>query len=351
MSRPAFAAPYSYELPLERIAQRPVHPYDAARMLVVNRESDLLSDSLFKSLPDYLSGSDTLVFNDSRVMPARIFGELVASGAGIEILLLEELDDNTWHCLARPLKKLRPGVQVLLQAGVIATALERRKQGILLQFEKTEEQQDGRSLRDILYDQGCMPIPPYIRSGAGDAEDVTDYQSLFAERDGSIAAPTASLHFTPELLKFCRDVGCAVETLTLHVGSASFQPLWSAESDVNISPPGSERYLFDAGLISTLQDRRAAGGRIIAVGTTVVRALESMVQSSGAGEESTDLFIYPGYNFQIVDALITNFHQPRTTHLLLVQAFIGGDLLERSYKHALKTDYRFLSYGDGMLLV
>jgi S-adenosylmethionine:tRNA ribosyltransferase-isomerase len=195
-----------------------------------------------------------------------------------------------------------------------------------------------------------MPIPPYIRNGRGDEQDRVDYQSIFAEHPGSVAAPTASLHFTTELVdSLVNQVGCRVDRLTLHVGTASFQPIMVNEV---LRPPGEERFVVAESLIEKLLETKAQGGRVIAVGTTVVRALESAVRSSDLGSmQGTQLFIQPGFQFQMVDALITNFHQPRTTHLLLVEALLGSEGIESTYRAALAHEYRFLSYGDGMLIV
>lgn len=346
-------APFCYELPAERIAQRPVEPYDQAKMLVVQRSHARLEESRFGSIASYLKPADVLVFNNTKVLPARLFGCFAEGGGEVEILLLECRSESAWVCLGRPLKRFKEGRILEFANGLRAQVSERiSSHHVLLDFSAPR----GRSLKEEMRKAGVMPIPPYIRRGLGDAKDLHDYQTFFAQHEGSVAAPTASLHFTPELVDKIRALGCAIEFVTLHLGTASFLPLWNEGEESEKAPahPAEERGFFDADLIGRLQAARARGGRVVAVGTSVVRILETIARSDcsapGVRDLKCDLFIEPGFEFRLVDCLVTNFHQPRTTHLLLVQAFMGKNLLDASYAYALQHDFRFLSYGDGMLV-
>ena len=344
-------APFFYDLPEDRIAQRPVRPYDSARLLVVQRKDGKICESLFSDLGVYLRAEDLLVFNDSKVIPARLVGRL-ESGGEVEVLLHRRLAGEKWRCLGQPLKKFTAGRLILFASGLCAR-VGRRVSEYEVELEFAPCGSPQADTRRLLEEAGTMPVPPYIRKGRGDEKDRLDYQSMFARVDGSVAAPTASLHFTPALMQRLELSGVQSASLTLHVGAASFLPLWH-EHDTEPRKPGEERYVYQSAVLDAVQRTRSRGGRVVAVGTTVVRALESMARVSAAADGaalSTELFITPGHRFLSLDAVITNFHQPRTTHLLLVQAFLGGELLERSYQHALAHEFRFLSYGDGMLLL
>lgn len=341
--------PYDFVLPPERIAQRPVRPYHAAKLLVYLRGA--LAEGTFLDLPRYLEPEDLFIFNDSRVIPARLFGNLPTGGA-VEILLLERRGAEEWLCLGKPLKKLKEGAAIEFPQGLCAEVVERPEaQRVILRFYAGDS---ATSVPELVRRVGVMPVPPYIRGGRGDAADVEDYQTSFAKVEGSVAAPTASLHFTPELLEKIGAVGCRIEYVTLHVGAPSFTAVWNDEAgSPEFLPPGSELYRMSRGALDAVAACRARGGRVIGVGTTVVRALESMARNDGGrdGEwHPTSLFIRPGFEFKTIDRLVTNFHQPRSTHLLLVEAFIGGAALDQIYTHALAGGYRFFSYGDGMLL-
>ncbi len=337
---------YTYDLPKERIAQRPCHPADHAKMLVVNRATGEIHDRFFYDLPRYLSSQDRLVFNDTRVIPARLFGTLESSGqAAVELLLIEKITDARWVCIGRPLKKIRAKGRVrfgnTLWADVIPeeSSLER----VTVEFHTSE----ATHISMAIAAHGCMPIPPYIRGGKGDELDEVDYQTIFAKNPGSVAAPTASLHFNEGLMaRLAEEVRCDVSRITLHVGTASFLPVLD---NGTLRPPGSERFIVTDAVTREISETKDSAGRVIAVGTTVVRALESSAQMPHA--EATELFIAPGYRFRIVDSVITNFHQPGTTHLLLVEALLGRELLRKVYEHALANEYRFLSYGDGMFIL
>lgn len=337
---------YSYDLPKERIAQRPCHPADHAKMLVVNRGTGEIHDRFFCDLPEYLSGRDRLVFNDTRVIPARLFGTLDSSGhAAVELLLIEKITDAKWVCIGRPLKKIRAKGRVRFGETLWAEVIpeESTVDRVTMEFHTSE----ATHISMAIAAHGCMPIPPYIRGGRGDELDETDYQTIFAKNPGSVAAPTASLHFNDALMgRLSNEVRCDVSRITLHVGTASFLPVLD---NGKLRPPGSERFHVTEETSRELAGTKDSGGRVIAVGTTVVRALESSAQESHA--DATELFITPGYRFRLVDSVITNFHQPGTTHLLLVEALLGRELLAKVYEHALANDYRFLSYGDGMFIV
>lgn len=343
------AAPYSYELPDGRIAQRPAHPPESAKMLVISRSSGTLEHRTFAEIGEFLKPGDLLVFNDTKVIPARLFGKLDGpDGPDVEVVILEEVAQHEWSALGFPMRRIRAAERVFfserLSALVLPSANEDR---LLLRFIGASTDELGA----LLFNHGTMPIPPYIRDGRADDQDRIDYQSIFAVNPGSVAAPTASLHFTEDLISQLKSRNqCAIERITLHVGTASFQPIL-----VNgvLRKPGHERFVVPESVLSAIQKTKQAGGRVVAVGTTVVRALETAARRGAvAGAvELTDLFIEPGFEFKIVDALVTNFHQPRTTHLLLVEALLGAELLDRSYVAALKDNYRFLSYGDGMLIV
>ncbi len=376
--------PFSYDLPVERIAQRPVQPPDAARMLVVDKSSGHIEDSTFVDLVEYLHSGDLLIFNDTRVIPARFLGHFVEERrpasqhaetepkqrAEVEIFLLQEETDSVatsssaagpvWLCTGKPLRKFLPGRVVQFAERLRARVLERTSAtDVRIQFfdaENTDSPQNLEQVRSLLFGQGLMPIPPYIRHGLSDEQDKVDYQTIFAAQDGSIAAPTASLHFTSDLVARIRDKGVGVSFLTLHVGAASIRSVENSGATV----PESERMVVSHDLLERVRETKASGKRVIAVGTTVARALESalLIAESLPGkahggptdlETEADIFITPGFTFRGLDGLITNFHQPGTTHMLLVEALLGRELIRSVYEHALSHDYRFLSYGDGSL--
>jgi S-adenosylmethionine:tRNA ribosyltransferase-isomerase len=317
-------------------------------MLVVDRRNGSLRNERFSDISRFLLPTDRLVFNDTRVMPARFYPRLdTPEGHQVEIVLLREVADNEWIAIGYPMRRIRTATTLLFGEQLVARQLTSdTPDRIRLKFETPCREETFRLIDSL----GTMPIPPYIRKGKADDQDKIDYQSIFAEHIGSVAAPTASLHFSTNLIENIRtSVGCQIDTVTLHVGAASFQPIFV---NGELRPPGTEEFNVSATLIEGLQASRAAGGRVIAVGTTVIRALESAVrQEVDSRGTETSLFISPGFQFNIVDAVVTNFHQPSTTHLLLVESLLGKDLLTRSYEAALANEYRFLSYGDGMLIL
>lgn len=341
--------PYSYDLPKERIAQRPVHPPESARLMVVERSTGKITDSTFAALGEFLPVNSRLVFNDTMVIPARLFGTLSPTGAQIELLLVRRSSSSEcgkeviWSCLGRPLKRIRKAERIIF-SDELSAVVEESSQLESAQIRFTSHSE--RLVDEVLHAHGSMPIPPYIREGRGDEEDLTDYQTIFAERPGSVAAPTASLHFSKPLIENLKRGGVTTSFLTLHVGTASFQPVIV---NGEMKPPAAESLEIPKETQIEVRATREYGGKVIGVGTTVTRALETLSLGTTSGE--TDLFITPGYTFRTIDGIITNFHQPGTTHLLLVEAFLGRELLHEVYQHGLHNGYRFLSYGDGMILL
>lgn len=336
--------PFSYHLPVDRIAQRPWDPADEAKLLVVNRHSETVTVTQFTRLPDLLDPGDLLVLNDTRVIPARLFG--TSGDRSVEVLLLREIRDSQWEVLGRPMKLLRRGVEISFGENVQGRIEAEGEHSLRCTFST----RDNSSIKDALSQVGTMPIPPYIRGGKGDDRDRSDYQTIFARNEGSVAAPTASLHFTDRLLERCEARGIGRTFLTLHVGSASFLPVYRAGSE-EFRPPGSESFEVPPVTRELIRCTQAQGRRVIAVGTTVARALESIGRNPDASRGETDLFITPGFDWRVATNLVTNFHQPGTSHLLLVEALLGRKLLSQAYATALDEGFRFLSYGDGMIVV
>jgi S-adenosylmethionine:tRNA ribosyltransferase-isomerase len=334
---------YDYALPDELIAQVPIEPRDAARMLVVDRGSGAFEDRVFRDLPRYLRGGDLLVVNDTKVMPARIMAQR-GSGGRVEFLLLERQQHGTWTALARPARRLSSGESLRVlddsDAPTHARMVVVGRQGdeVLVRFE------DEQAIQRF----GRVPLPPYIRRSIENAER---YQTVYARHEGSAAAPTAGMHFTPALLDACRAAGAAIASITLHVGRDTFQPIRSDSPSEHVM----HSEWFNIPDPTLIREVKRAGGRIFAVGTTSVRALESAAEAILAGHAhvngSTRLFITPGHEFRIVDGMITNFHLPRTTLLLLVSAFASQETIRRAYGHAIEQRYRFYSFGDAMLIV
>lgn len=317
-------------------------------MLVYPRADGALFDSTFAQFPSLLRAGDLVVFNDSRVIPARLRGMVEARALDAELLLVASRGERIWRCLGRPMRKLTPGT--VMSCGALRAEVLGREgtDALLVRFDWDDAR---RSFEQMLEAVGRMPIPPYIRNGESDEQDRRDYQTIFARESGSIAAPTASLHFSQPVLRAITESGAAVCYLTLHVGVASILPL-----ERSGGRPSAERYRMSHALVEQIATVRARGGRVFGVGTTAVRALESMVRSAEQIDDGalieTDLFIAPGFEFRAIDAMVTNFHQPGTSHLLLVEAFLGArEAIARSYHHALERGYRFLSYGDGMCIL
>lgn len=359
-------AEFDYHLPPELIAQTPVEPRDASRLLVVHRRSGRLEHRIFREIGDYLQPGDLLVANDSRVIPARLFGRK-PTGGQVEILLLHPLPDGNWECLVRG-KGLRPGVVVTIEAAhqrqtaamqaviaVTATIVAETPTG-------GREIHFSRPVREWLEEAGQIPLPPYIHRPLNDPER---YQTVFSRVDGSVAAPTAGLHFTPELLRKLRQQGIGLAFVTLHIGLDTFQPVRTEH--IEDHPMHTEWASLSPEVARQINETTLAGGRIVAVGTTTVRTLEWAAtgaqgldpydsracpwQRVAAFSGPTNLFIRPGYRFRAVDVLITNFHLPRSTLLMLVSAFAGKELIDRAYQVAIRERYRFYSFGDAMLIL
>jgi len=335
---------FDFELPPERIALRPVRPRDAARMLVVRPGG--LEDRGVRDLPSLLRRGDVLVFNDTRVIPAQLEG--VRGRARIGATLHKRLDWRCWQAFVRNAKRLREGDAIDFGEGVSATAEERHPDGSwTLAFA------GGEPVEALLERAGRMPLPPYIAGKrVADADDRDDYQTIFAKRDGAVAAPTAALHFTPALTGALDAAGIGRETLTLHVGAGTFLPVKA--DDTAAHTMHAEWGRIDEATAARLNAAHASGGRIVAVGTTSLRLLESAADDGGTirpFEGDTAIFITPGYRFRAIDGLMTNFHLPRSTLFMLVSALMGLETMRAAYAHAIAQEYRFYSYGDASLLL
>ena len=338
-------AAFDFDLPPERIAQAPARPRDAARLLAVGAA---LADRLVRDLPELLAPGDILVSNDTCVIPAQLTARRGAARIGIT--LDRQLPDGSWHALARNARRLRPGDRLSFEGAADFTATLAARDpdgGVTLRFD-----QDGEAFAAALRTAGRLALPPYIaRPDGPSAADAEDYQTVFARRDGAVAAPTAGLHFTPRLLAALDTRGVRRVTITLHVGAGTFLPV--REAEVSAHRMHAEWGEIDAPTAAAINDARVSGGRVVAVGTTSLRLLETATAADRivrpfAGE--TDLFILPGYRFRAVDRLLTNFHLPRSTLFMLVAAFAGLARMRAAYRHAVEAGYRFYSYGDACLL-
>ncbi len=334
---------FYYELPQELIAQTPLERRDASRLLCLNRATGAWEHRHFTDIIEYLHPGDTLVVNNSRVLPARLLGAR-PTGGSVEVLLLRDRGEGVWECLTRPGRKTQPGQELIFGGGALtATVVDALDDGNkLVQFHY-----DGIFL-EILERLGKMPLPPYIREELGDQER---YQTVYSKISGSAAAPTAGLHFTNELLDKIRAMGVDVAEVTLHVGLGTFRPVKADE--ITDHHMHAELCMIDGPTARLLNDTRARGGRIICVGTTSCRTLESLADENGIFREAsawTDIFIYPGYRFRAMDALITNFHLPESTLVMLVSAFAGRETVLSAYRDAIRERYRFFSFGDAMFI-
>ncbi len=344
-------ADFDFDLPAERIAQRPAARRDQSRMLVLDRGTGALRHRRFSDLLELLHPGDLLVLNDTRVLPARLVGHK-PSGGRVELLLVEPVEPGApggeWRCLLKASRKPAPGSSIEFGQGLTARVLERDPLGWRVQWVAAEGRVEQR-----LEELGRPPLPPYIRRDAErlDPSDRERYQTVFARRPGAVAAPTAGLHFTEELLRRLEAAGISQTYLTLHVGPGTFQPVTAEQvEDHRIH---SEWFELPASAAAAIEAARRRSGRVIAVGTTVVRTLEARARGRGrvaAGSDRCSLFIYPGFRFRVIDALITNFHLPRSTLLMLVSAFAGRDRVLAAYRRAVEEGYRFYSYGDAMLI-
>ncbi|MEO8723775.1 MAG: tRNA preQ1(34) S-adenosylmethionine ribosyltransferase-isomerase QueA [Sphingobium sp.] len=337
---------FDFDLPPENIALRPAEGRDSARMLLLDGKAGGHDDRQVRDLPSLLRAGDCLVFNDTRVIPAQLEG--TRGDARIGATLHKRLDLRRWQAFARNARRLKPGDRIDFGAGVTVIVEGKDEDGGVTLFFEGEE-----PVELLLERAGTMPLPPYIAGKRPtDARDRADYQTMFAARDGAVAAPTAALHFTPDLMERIRAAGIATETLTLHVGAGTFLPVKADDTaDHKMHAEWGE---ISADVAARLNAVRAAGGRIIAVGTTSLRLLESAAQANGeiaAFVGETRIFITPGYQFRAIDGLMTNFHLPRSTLFMLVSALMGRERMQAAYGHAVKQGYRFYSYGDASLLL
>ncbi len=335
---------FNYCLPEELIAQHPAEPRDSSRLLVIDRKTGAWEDKVFTDVLDYLRAGDVLVVNNTKVIPARLIGHRKGFTGEVEFLLLRRIDYTHWRCIVRPGKKLNVGAEVVFSEQLSARVTERGEEG-----ERVVEFLFDGVFEDILSKVGAMPLPPYIK------EKLTDnskYQTVYSKIDGSAAAPTAGLHFTEALLDRIRAKGVKIVEILLHVGLSTFRPV-KAEN-IEDHKMHNEYYEISEAAAAEINAAKAEGRRVISVGTTSVRTLESAADKKGhviAGSGNTEIFIYPPYDFKIVDALITNFHLPESTLLMLVSAFMGREKILAAYKHAVESKYRFFSFGDACLIV
>ena len=336
---------FYYELPQELIAQDPLVDRSSSRLLVFHKDTKEMEHKIFKDITDYLKPGDCLVINDTKVIPARLIGEKEETGAKIELLLLKRISDTKWETLVKPGKKAKVGTKISFGNGLlkatIVDVLEEGNRLIEFEFEGIFE--------EILDELGQMPLPPYITH---QLQDKTRYQTVYAKHEGSAAAPTAGLHFTNELLEKVKEMGVSIAHVTLHVGLGTFRPV--KVENVLEHHMHSEYYCIEEADATLINDTKKKGGRVISVGTTSTRTLESVADENGrihAGSGWTDIFIYPGYEFKIIDGLITNFHLPESTLLMLVSAFADRESIMKVYETAVKEKYRFFSFGDAMLLI
>lgn len=329
---------FDYDIPQDRIAQHPLPKREASRLCVLNRESDRFEHRLFKDIVEFLRPGDVLILNDTRVIPARLYGTR-SSGGKTEILLLKELQENVWEAIMKGPFRGR----VALKGGI--TAHVSSSNGVAkVKFE-------GGNIRNSLGKIGVMALPPYIKREAVQA-DTERYQTVYADKEGAIAAPTAGLHFTDKIINAIKKKGIEVRMLTLHVGYGTFKPVRSDNIENHVMD--AESYEIPEETAGAVNRAKAEGRRVIAVGTTVTRALEASASGGErikSGSGNTSIFVYPGYEFRIIDALVTNFHQPKSTPMMLTSAFSGLSLLKKAYSGAQEAGYRFFSYGDAMLVV
>lgn len=335
---------FNFELPEELIAQDPLEDRSASRLLVLNKETGETEHKIFKDIIDLVNPGDCLVLNNTKVIPARLLGVKEDTGAHVEVFLLKKLSKDTWETLVKPGKKLKPGARVIFGDGLLtATILDTMEEGI----RKVLFEYDG-IFEEVLDKLGEMPLPPYITHKLKDRDR---YQTVYARYDGSAAAPTAGLHFTKELLAELEAKGVRIAYVTLHVGLGTFRPV--KVDDVANHHMHSEHYIITGEAADIINTTKENGGRVICVGTTSCRTIESAADDTGKvipGENDTQIFIYPGYSFKVLDALITNFHLPESTLVMLVSALAGKDNIMKAYKEAIDLRYRFFSFGDAMFI-
>ncbi len=333
---------FDYHLPRELIAQKPIEPRDKSRLMVLDRRTGKIEHRHFYNIVEYLIPGDLLVLNNTKVIPARLIGRKV-TGAKVEILLLNEVGDGKWRVMVKPGRKLRIGTRVLFD-GMEAVIIDRLRDGTRV----VEFSERGEKFWNTINRIGMIPLPPYITE---DLKDEGRYQTVYAKESGAVASPTAGLHFTHELLGKLRSKGIRIAEITLHVGIGTFRPITVEEVENHVMD--REWCKVPRETVKMIEETKSSNGRIVAVGTTVVRTLETMARQKEMKEYSgwTDLFIYPPFEFKLVDILVTNFHLPRSTLLLLVSAFAGREFIMMAYEEAVKRRYRFFSFGDAMLIL
>jgi S-adenosylmethionine:tRNA ribosyltransferase-isomerase len=336
---------FDYDLPEELIAQDPSPSRDGSRLMVVRLNTNEVAHKSFKDLPVFLKSGDALVINDTKVIPARLLGKKKVTGAGIEVLLLKKLEKNRWEALVKPGRRAPAGTEITFNGGLLECRILKSTSygGRIVEF-----RYDG-SFDEILDKVGLMPVPPYIKKPLSDRQR---YQTVYAREAGSAAAPTAGLHFSPELLQRVKDMGVAIIPVLLHVGLGTFRPV--EVEDIRQHHMHAEYYEISQEAAAAINQTKQRGGRVIAVGTTTTRCLESAVQKYGHLRPCsgwTDIFIYPGYHFQVIDGLVTNFHLPKSTLLMMVSALAGREKILAAYEEAVRQRYRFFSFGDAMLLI
>ena len=335
---------FYFDLPERLIAQHPLEQRDASRLLVLDRADGSVTHRHFRDMLEYVQPGDCMVFNNSRVIPARLMGHAVGKTTPIEVLLLTDKGDGLWECLTRPGRKTREGVELIFGDGLLTATVESVQPdgNRLIRFHY-----DGIFL-EILDQLGTMPLPPYIKEKLDDPER---YQTVYSKTPGSAAAPTAGLHFTPELLENLREKEVKLAFVTLHVGLGTFRPV--KEEEITDHVMHSEYYIMDEQTAEQINSTRKNGGKIWAVGTTACRTLETIADENGTVRPQsswTDIFIYPGYRFKVVDHLITNFHLPESTLMMLISAFATREMIMEAYRQAIEEEYRFFSFGDSMMI-
>ncbi len=339
---------FNYDLPENLIAQNPVEPRDSSRLMILNKQDGKIVHKRFYDIVDYLNPGDCLVINDSKVLPARIFGKNIETGYTVEFLLLKQLSSGMWETLVKPGKKAKRGFKFIF-GDENNTHLTAEITEILPDGNRVLKFEDIKNFFSKLDEIGQMPLPPYIKEKL---KDKSRYQTVYAKDLGSAAAPTAGLHFTPELLKKIKDKGINVASVTLHVGLGTFRPV--KEENIQNHKMHSEFFIIPQSTAETIKNAKESGNKVICVGTTSCRTVESVYNKFGeirAFEGSTDIFIKPGYKFGITDCLITNFHLPESTLIMLVSAFAGYENIMKAYKTAVEKKYRFFSFGDAMIII
>ena len=337
---------FYYDLPQELIAQTPIEPRDQSRLMVVDKNTGEVTHKIFKDLIDYLNPNDCLILNDTRVIPARIYGVKKETGAVVEFLLLKQSENNVWECLCKPGKRAKIGTEFIFGEGLVeCEVVDITDDG----NRKIQFKCDSKEIYTILDKIGKMPLPPYITEELKNGER---YQTVYSRELGSAAAPTAGLHFTNELLKRIEQKGIKIGYVTLHVGLGTFRPV--KVDDVTKHKMHTEHYHISKQTADLINKTKANGGRVISVGTTSTRTLESVATKNGCiceDEDDTSIFIYPGYEFKCIDGLVTNFHLPESTLIMLISAFAGYDNVMNAYKIAVDERYRFFSFGDACLFI